>query len=121
MRRMTHSRAVFAFAACMMSSSVVQAHAILLNSQPAPRGTLPAGTAAVRLQFNSRIDHERSVLALLKPGVSPERLAVETDGPADVMTAQASLEPGAYVLRWQVLAVDGHITRGDVPFTAVAP
>ncbi|MFI4981818.1 MAG: copper resistance protein CopC, partial [Nevskiales bacterium] len=25
--------------------------------------------------------------------------------------------PGAYVVRWQVLSVDGHITRGDVPFT----
>jgi methionine-rich copper-binding protein CopC len=23
---------------------------------------------------------------------------------------------GAYVLRWQVLATDGHITRGKVPF-----
>ena len=25
--------------------------------------------------------------------------------------------PGRYVVRWQVLAIDGHITRGDVPFT----
>jgi hypothetical protein len=24
---------------------------------------------------------------------------------------------GPYVVRWQVLAIDGHITRGDVPFT----
>jgi len=24
--------------------------------------------------------------------------------------------PGAWRLRWQVLALDGHITRGDVPF-----
>jgi len=31
------------------------------------------------------------------------------------------LAPGAHVLRWQVLAIDGHITRGDVPFTVVAP
>lgn len=118
---MTFARAVLAFAACMMSSSVGQAHAILLDSQPAPRGTLPAGTAAVRLQFNSRIDRERSVLTLLKPGAPPEHLTVGADGPTDLMTAQLSLVAGAYVLRWQVLAVDGHITRGDVPFTAVAP
>jgi methionine-rich copper-binding protein CopC len=26
------------------------------------------------------------------------------------------LVKGAYVLRWQVLATDGHITRGKVPF-----
>jgi methionine-rich copper-binding protein CopC len=27
------------------------------------------------------------------------------------------LATGVYVLRWQVLAVDGHITRGDIPFS----
>ncbi len=117
---MTLARSVLAFAACVMSSSVGQAHAILLDSQPAPLGTLPAGTA-IRLQFNSRIDRERSVLTLLQPGAPPERLIVGADGPPNVMTAQVSLVAGAYVLRWQVLAVDGHITRGDVPFTAVAP
>jgi methionine-rich copper-binding protein CopC len=26
------------------------------------------------------------------------------------------LVKGAYVLRWQILAMDGHITRGNVPF-----
>ncbi len=29
--------------------------------------------------------------------------------------------PGDCVLRWQVLAVDGHITRGDVPLSVKAP
>ena len=33
------------------------------------------------------------------------------------MAAETDLQPGDYVARWQVLAVDGHITRGDVPFT----
>jgi methionine-rich copper-binding protein CopC len=26
------------------------------------------------------------------------------------------LLPGEYRLRWQVLASDGHITRGEIPF-----
>jgi methionine-rich copper-binding protein CopC len=34
-----------------------------------------------------------------------------------VLLARADLSPGAYSVRWQVLAVDGHITRGEVPFT----
>jgi methionine-rich copper-binding protein CopC len=34
-----------------------------------------------------------------------------------MLRATLTVAPGAYVLRWQVLAVDGHITRGDVPFT----
>ena len=28
-----------------------------------------------------------------------------------------SLKPGAYSIRWQVLAPDGHISRGEIPFT----
>jgi len=37
---------------------------------------------------------------------------------ADILSATANdLKPGEYQLRWQVLAVDGHITRGEIPFT----
>jgi hypothetical protein len=37
---------------------------------------------------------------------SPDALAAKTK----------RLAPGAYVLRWLVLANDGHITRGEIPF-----
>ena len=42
-------------------------------------------------------------------------------GPPDIIDAHLDLTPGAYIIRWQVLAVDGHITRGDVPLTVTAP
>ena len=49
-------------------------------------------------------------------------LAVLSDSPPDRLLAEADgLAPGAYRLRWQVLAVDGHITRGDIPFQIIAP
>ena len=31
----------------------------------------------------------------------------------------AGLKPGAYKLQWQVLASDGHISRGEVAFTVI--
>jgi methionine-rich copper-binding protein CopC len=35
----------------------------------------------------------------------------------DTLSAHATdLKTGPYRIRWQVLATDGHITRGDVPF-----
>ena len=35
----------------------------------------------------------------------------------DLLTGTASsLAPGDYRLHWQVLSIDGHITRGDIPF-----
>lgn len=100
---------------------VASAHAILIDSEPAPNGTLPAGQHALVLKFNSRIDRARSRLALVAAGKPEQRLDVADSGPADVMVAPAYLSPGEYTIKWQVLAVDGHITRGDVPFTVTDP
>ena len=97
------------------------AHAILVESTPAVHATVPPGHEALLLRFNSRIDRERSRLTLIGPDKAQTRLAIGDGGPPDVLTATGDLRPGAYTVRWQVLAVDGHITRGDVPFTVAAP
>jgi methionine-rich copper-binding protein CopC len=94
-----------------------QAHAVLVDSQPAAAGHVAAGHVEVRLRYNSRIDATRSRLTLSRPDQSQAVLPARAKGAGDVMTSAADLTPGAYVLRWQVLAIDGHITRGDVPFT----
>ncbi len=111
------------FLACFACAGApaARAHAILIDSTPAVHGSIPAGHEAVMLKFNSRIDRERSRLTLIAPGKDPARLPIGADGPADIITSAADLPPGAYAMRWQVLAVDGHITRGDVPFTVTPP
>jgi methionine-rich copper-binding protein CopC len=93
------------------------AHAILIASQPPQGGTIPAGQVAIHLQYNSRIDRQRSRLTLTRPDHSQATLPIGAEGGPDEMNTSATLTPGDYVLRWQVLAIDGHITRGDVSFT----
>lgn len=93
------------------------AHAILIASQPPEGGSVPAGTVAIHLQYNSRIDRARSRLTLTRPDHGQTTLPIAAEGAPDEMNTAATLTPGAYVLRWQVLAIDGHITRGDVTFT----
>jgi methionine-rich copper-binding protein CopC len=107
-------------AAALAAPAPVMAHAILIDSTPAIRATVPPGSVAFTLHYNSRIDRERSRLTLVAPDKSQTRLAVGTDGPEDTMTTTADVKPGDYTVRWQVLATDGHITRGDVPFTVQA-
>jgi len=107
-------------AAGLLAPGQARAHAILMDSQPAARATVPAGPAAVTLRFNSRVDHARSRMALRSAGTETA-LPVDPASAADSLAASAMLAPGDYVVRWQVLAVDGHITRGDVPFTVQAP
>ncbi len=111
--------ALFAVLAGLWTAQA-QAHAILIDSTPAVHGSVAAGHEAMTLRFNSRIDRERSRLTLIIAGKEQARLPIGSAGPADVMTTAADLLPGDYTVRWQVLAVDGHITRGDVPFTVTA-
>jgi len=99
----------------LLLPGVAGAHAILLDSQPVARGVAVPGPARITLRFNSRVDHGRSRLAL-RTGGRERVLVMAPAGADDVLEAQADLVPGEYVLRWQVLAVDGHITRGEVPF-----
>lgn len=104
----------------LLLPSAAHAHAILIDSQPAARGVAAPGTGHIVLRFNSRVDHGRSRLAL-RTGGTEQVLRIASTGADDVLETQADLTPGDYVLRWQVLAVDGHITRGDVPFQVKAP
>jgi methionine-rich copper-binding protein CopC len=97
------------------------AHAILLESRPPAGGAAEAGRLDIRLRFNSRLDHDRSRLVLVAPDGGQSVLTLDPADAPDVLGGVAALTPGAYVLRWTVLAVDGHITRGDVPFTVNPP
>jgi methionine-rich copper-binding protein CopC len=96
----------------------LNAHAILLSAAPAPDDIVYGGAVHIELRFNARIDARRSRLILVLP--AGRELSLSTDQPVpDTLTSVASdLAPGSYILRWQVLAVDGHITRGEVPFRA---
>ncbi len=106
--------------AAFLLASPARAHAILLDSDPAPRAQIPPGPVVFRLHYNSRIDHARSRLTLIAADRTETRLPIEDSSIADGITTALDAAPGAWTIRWQVLALDGHITRGDVPF-AVAP
>jgi methionine-rich copper-binding protein CopC len=93
------------------------AHAVLVSSKPGVNGTVSGPEVAVLLKYNSRVDMEHSTLTLLDPSGRVEKVAIEGEPEPGVLSAKLTgLIKGAYVLRWQVLATDGHITRGKVPF-----
>src|ERR1700712_5640891 len=97
-----------------------QAHAILVSSVPAAGSTVQPGAAVLEFHFNSRIDHDRSRLTLVWPDHRETVLKLDAGTDDEVLVSHAELVPGPFALRWQVLAVDGHITRGEVAFS-VAP
>ena len=98
-----------------------RAHAIIVSSDPAAGGRVHGPIIDFRLQYNSRIDPKRSRLVLDLPDGSRRPLSIRAENSLDTLAAKATgLSPGSYRLHWQVLSVDGHITRGDIPF-AVTP
>ncbi len=105
---------------CLSFATSASAHAIVVRSSPATNAEVPAGSIDVALGFNTRLDKARSRLSLEGPGglTTPVTLTTEDEtttlgGRAEVRTA------GLWKVRWQVLAADGHVTRGEVAFRVV--
>jgi copper resistance protein C len=101
-----------------VSASVAFAHAILVKSTPAANEAVAGPDVVVALTFNSKVDPTRSTITLEGPNHLSSRMQVESHAPspAEITTKISNLTAGSYKLRWQVLAVDGHITRGEIPF-----
>jgi methionine-rich copper-binding protein CopC len=93
------------------------AHAVIIDASPAPYSVMRGGDVPVLLRFNSRIDRRRSRLSLLATDRAPQNLPLDpAAGPDSLAARLEGLTAGQYRLRWQVLGIDGHITRGDIPF-----
>ncbi|MCW5750123.1 MAG: copper resistance protein CopC [Alphaproteobacteria bacterium] len=104
--------------AATLPPAPLTAHALVTVAEPTPGATVSASGFDIRLTYNSRIDHRRSKLVILneedRETVVPQ--LSESGAPNRVIARAPALPPGRYRLRWQVLAVDGHVTRGDIPF-----
>jgi hypothetical protein len=97
---------------------LASAHAVLLEASPAAGSTVKGPDISIRLRYNVRIEAARSRLSLLLPDKSVKSLSITQQPSPDTLITQAPAMPsGEYRLRWQVLASDGHITRGEIPFT----
>jgi copper resistance protein C len=122
-RRSAGLAAAIVLAGLLGSRGGAAAHAIVVASDPPAGAELAAPPTQVAVRFNSRIDHARSRLTLVGPltGQDGTALVLEAHPGTDPVALDAAvprpLAAGAWRLRWQVLALDGHITRGDIPFS----
>ena len=100
----------------------LDAHAVLRSSSPTAGSVVSGPDVPVTLTFNVRVDAARSRLGLLMPDASTIPLPVgEQPSPDTLVSKLSGLKSGAYMIRWQVLAPDGHISRGEIPFTVKDP
>jgi methionine-rich copper-binding protein CopC len=118
MRKYIGNLALAAIAAATVAGAApAWAHAVIVAASPTTNEQVAPGKLPVRIEFNSRIDKARSRLQVMAPAGDKSDVPIDQSGDPNIMAGTTgALIPGAYVLRWQVLAIDGHITRGDIPF-----
>ena len=102
------------------SAGPAHAHAIVLEASPTHDAVLPAPPARIVLRFNSKIEHALSRVSLEtaagRPVALPVARATELDA-ARLVVPLSPLAPGTYIVRYRVLAADGHVTEGALRFT----
>ena len=103
--------------ALVLAPRVALAHAVLVQSSPAIDATMQGPDLAVSMKFSSRVDGARSTMLLSTSDGQSKPLTIERQNAPDTLTAHLThMSPGKYAIRWQVLATDGHVTRGEIPF-----
>ncbi len=105
------------------SAGPARAHAIVLEASPAHEAVLTAPPARLVLRFNSKIEHALSRVTIEttagRPVALPVARATEADA-ARLVVPLTPLAPGIYIVRYRVLAADGHVTEGALRFTIQA-
>jgi methionine-rich copper-binding protein CopC len=117
-REVFRAGAMIAVAAMLvLVPRVALAHAVLIQSTPAINATVEGPEVAVSMKFSLRVDGARSTVLLSTSDGKSKPLAIDRQGAPDTLTTRATkLSPGEYAIHWQVLATDGHVTRGQIPF-----
>lgn len=98
-----------------------RAHAVVLESSPVPGATLARSPERVLLRFNSKLEKRLTRVTLTDGAGAAVAVPIATQGrqaaaPDRLVIPLRPLGPGTYVLRYRVLAVDGHITEGALRF-----
>ena len=105
----------------LLAAADARAHAVLVDSTPPAEAEVVGSKVEFHLRYNSRIDAKRSRLSLKGPSGAKTLPPQQGANEAEIVARIEGLAPGRYTLFWDVLSVDGHVSRGQVPFITIAP
>ncbi len=96
------------------------AHAIVIESNPREGAVLKQAPGRVQLRFNVKIEKALTRVTLTKDNkqaiVLPQA-DFNQGAPDRLEVPLPPLEPGNYIMRYSVLAADGHATQGVLRFS----
>jgi len=106
--------------ALLIAPSLVLAHAFLIKSIPGRRATLFKAPAKVQLWFNERLEARFSSVSVSDSNGKKVDLGIMEVGADDPKRLSVGLKPlpaGAYIVKFRVLSVDGHVVEDRFPFS----
>ena len=112
---------VLTLAFALLGPALVQAHPIVLESSPRHDAIMDRPPEQVALRFNSAIETRLTQVTIAGRDGHLIPLAVapnHRNGPPNrLVVPLPPLSTGTYVIRYKILATDGHITEGALRFT----
>ncbi|WP_232420232.1 copper resistance CopC family protein [Nitrosococcus watsonii] len=102
-------------------------HAVVVKSSPTDQAVLTQAPGAITLCFNVKIEKAFARASLWSTKTRRKRLPISEHNfaqdadPACLHISLPPLQPGAYQVRYKILATDGHTTEGVVRFAVNEP
>lgn len=105
-----------------LGASSTYSHAVVVHSSLQDHPVKPETPTSVVLRFSLRIQLSFTKMILVDAGGKDRSLEFSAGSrPDEVEVKLPGLAAGPYVLRYKVLAIDGHLTEGVVRFRVAAP
>jgi copper transport protein len=104
----------------LLTARTAGAHARLRSASPADGAQLDRAPQEITLTFTEPVEAALSTVTLRDPAGSRLETVRGRIVPGDRRSCVASLpqlQPGAYVVEWRVVSVDGHAMTGSYTFT----
>lgn len=106
-----------------VASSAPPVHFDLARSAPAADSTVHHVTE-IRLWFTAVPQPNATSIRVVRAGGEAVPAGDVVQDPEDGRVAYVTLEeplgPGAYTVAWRSMAADGHVVRGEFPFSVMA-
>lgn len=113
-------RGALLLVAASLAPTSVLGHAVVLESSVAQDARLAHAPEAITLRLNGRIEHALNRITIERQGSAAIMLECTPTGPDRITVRMPPLRDGTYVLRYRVLAADGHVTEGALRFYITA-
>lgn len=99
------------------AAGVAHAHAYLQRSEPPSNAAISQPPKEVRLRFSEPVEQAFVEVTVMRDGrpMTAAKPQVSADGHT-VSVAVEGGAPGAWAVRWTVVAKDGHRSQGKVEF-----